>query len=173
MRRLGIAATVLVCLLAAAGCGGSSTSTATQTVTVGHTQELTKAEWIAKADAICAETQEETAPLKAEANALKEAPENASTYQKLAEVLKAGTASIPKETTALRALEPPSGDQGIIQKMIGTVEANATLGESMADALENSDLGRFEALNEQAKENTIKAKGLAQGYGLKVCGADN
>jgi hypothetical protein len=138
-----------------------------------HTQELTKAEWIAKADAICAATKEETAPLKAEANALKEAPENASTYQKLAEVLKAGTASIPKETAALRALEPPSGDQEIIQKMIGTVEANATLGDSMADALENSDLERFEALNEQAKENTTKAKGLAQGYGLKVCGGDD
>lgn len=167
-----IAATALVCLLATAGCGGSSSTTATQTVTVGHTQELSKAEWIAKADAICAATKGETAPLKAEADALQEAPDNASTYQKLAEILKAGTASIPKETAALRALEPPAGDREILQKMIGTVEANATLGDSMADALESSDLERFEALNEQAQENTTKAKGLAQGYGLKICGAD-
>lgn len=173
MWRLGISLTILVCALVATGCGDSSSTAATQMVTVGHSEELTKAEWITEADAICTEANEEADPMQDEANALSEAPETASTLQKLGEILKRGIPSITKETAALRELEPPAVDEQIVQKMIGTVEANVTLGNSMADALESNDLERFEALNEQAEENTTKSQGLAQGYGLKVCGADD
>jgi hypothetical protein len=158
-----------MCVLVTAGCGDSSSPTATQTVTIGHAEELTKTEWIAKADAICTEANEEANPIQDEANAMSEAPETAGTLQKLGEILKSGIPSIANETAALRELEPPAEDKEIVQKMIGTVEANVTLGNSMADALESDDLERFEALNEQAEENTTKS----QGYGLKVCGADD
>jgi hypothetical protein len=180
-----VAALALTMLGLLAGCGGSSGSGsssgtssapgATKTVTVEAEQPLSKAAWIAAADGICTAAKEgdQGSDFDREYREAEEAPESAENREHVANLLREKIDSERPGYEELRALKPPPADAEIVSKILSTAEANLAAGEQLADAIEGNELGKIETVAEQVKETSATAKGLAQGYGLKVCGADD
>jgi hypothetical protein len=104
---------VLIAVLGASGCGGSTKSTATATVPA-----ISKAELVAKANAICTSG---NGPLLAAGAKLASHPSQA---QVVAIVQSAYLPSIEAQITAIKALGVPPGEQATITKMLRLAEAD-------------------------------------------------
>lgn len=177
-RSVALAVPAVLLLLAFAGCGGGgsdsspSTTTQTETVTVESGQPLSKADFIARADAICSAAKEEVDGLDGEIQELSDSASSSSDLAKLAGLFRKAADSTQGEVDQIRDLEPPSADQEIINQMLSTVDAEISQINEAADAVENSDEDELNVLGTQIKTTAAKAKGIAQGYGFKVCGSD-
>lgn len=170
--RNAVALAVFAALVVLGGCGGSSGETDTETVTVGGGDELTKSEWIAKADAICAQEQRQEKPLKAEFESRRQEPEQSPEQLKaLADTTRELLRLVSNEVGDLRQLQPPAADRETVEEMLMTVDGSVPLGEEFADAIEAGDSAEIEATAQRIEQNSAKGQGLAQGYGLKVCGS--
>jgi hypothetical protein len=112
-RRVAIAG-LLLAALGAAGCGGSGTKS-TKTVTV---PAITKAELVAKANAICTTG---NGPLLAAAAKLTGHPSRA---QMVAIVQNTYVPSIEAQIRAINALGAPAGEQATITKMLRLAQAD-------------------------------------------------
>jgi hypothetical protein len=142
--RATLALTAVLALGAiAAGCGGSDDDSSTSS--------LTKAEWIAKADAICQQGNQQTeqAAKQQFGNQKPTAPE---VQQFVTETALPGTQD---QIDKIRALGAPSGDEDRVNHILDTVQADIDQAESSGDVNEHS----FDDAN-----------ALARQYGLKVCG---
>jgi hypothetical protein len=173
--RLGLILVGVLAALAVAGCGGSdSATTRTETVTVeaDDASPLSKAEWIERADAICEENDEEIEPLGEKFDELQDGPGSDQKSQEGAEVLREVTASRRGAYERIDELEPPPGDQQLIEKMLDTAEAGLTYNEQIADGLEADDYSAITDGVEQREKKSAAASGMAEGYGLEVCGSD-
>jgi hypothetical protein len=128
----------------AAGCGSSSDDSSS-------TSNLTKAEFIAKADAICQQGNQ-TVNQAAHQQFGNERPTAAEVQQ-----FTTGTVipNIQSQVDQIKALGAPSGDEDQINKLISTVQADV----DKAKAEGNLTNSAFEDSNT-----------LARQYGLKVCG---
>ncbi len=71
----------------------------------------------------------------------------------------------------LRELKPPSGGRKLIDSMISKVEQAQEISLGIAEALEEGNEPKLEALLGINEKFNQAAGGIAQGYGLKVCGA--
>ena len=149
---IGAVAVLVGIALIAVGCGGSGDDT-------GNTPTLTKAEFIARADRICARTDQEQR--EALRDFFKERP-NAAVNQALNEkvVLEVGLPAIQAETEELDALPMPEGDEEDIQAIIDGLEEAIEKGED--------DPGSLVTLKSGAGPFTAVGK-LAGEYGFKVC----
>jgi ABC-type lipoprotein release transport system permease subunit len=131
----------------AAGCGGGDDNSDTTTVS------LTKAEWIAKADAICqqGDQQIEAAAKQAFGN---QKPTAAAVQQ-----FATGTAlpNTQSQIDQIRALGAPSGDEDQVSKILDTVQA---------------DIDKAKAAGDVEESTFADGNALAKQYGLKVCGQD-
>ena len=121
-RRSPARAIVVIAMLmlgtAIAGCGGSSQSHSTPTATAAAVTAITKAEFVARANAICGSAD----PALAEASAkLASRPSNA----KLAALVK-GTyiPLINTQITQISALGAPPADRAAVGKMLEMVQAD-------------------------------------------------
>jgi hypothetical protein len=133
----------------AAGCGSSNDNSTTSTAS------LTKAEWIAKADAICkAGNAKQNA---AEQQTFKQKPTQAQIQQFTTDTL---LPNIQQQVNSIKALGTPS-EQG--------AQANAVLASAQhaIDAVK-ADPSSLSQNNNNPFEETNK---LAQAYGMKVCGS--
>jgi len=113
--RLGgiVIAGMLIAGLGAAGCGGSSAST-----TSTRTTAITKAEFVAKANAICGRAD----PVLSEA-AVKLA--SLRTEAQIAAVVKKTyVPSIEAQITGIRALGVPPGERAVVTSMLKLVQAD-------------------------------------------------
>jgi hypothetical protein len=142
-----LALTALVALGAiAAGCGSSDDNDSS-------TSDLTKAEWIAKADAICQQGNQEINQAAHEQFG-NQKPTAADVQQFARGVALLGTQD---QIDKIRALGAPSGDEDQVNKILDTVQADIDQAKSSGD-IEESTFDDGDA--------------LAQQYGLKVCGQD-
>ena len=137
---------VLAVGLIAAGCGGGDDDSDTTT-------SLTKAEWIAKADAICQQGNQEINQA-AQQQFGSQKPTTAAVQQ-----FATGTALPNTQTQVdkIRALGAPSGDEDHVNEILDTVQADIDKAKSAGD-IEDSTFADGNALAKQ--------------YGLKVCGQD-
>jgi ABC-type lipoprotein release transport system permease subunit len=128
-----------------AGCGSSGDDSSTS--------DLTKAEWIAKADAIC--QQGNQAIEQAAQQQFGNLKPTAADLQQFA----SGTAipNTQSQIDQIRALGAPSGDEDQVNKILDTVQGEIDQAKASGD-LENSTFAEGNALAKQ--------------YGLKVCGKD-
>jgi hypothetical protein len=136
----------LMVALIAAGCGGGDDSDST-------TSSLTKSAWIAKADAICQQGNQDIE--QAARQTFGNGKPTAAEVQQFA----TGTA-LPETQTQIdkiRELGAPSGDEDQVNKILDTVQADIDQAKSAGD-IENSTFADGNALAKQ--------------YGLKVCGQD-
>ena len=152
-----IAAFVGVIAIAAivAGCGSSSDD---------ETSSLTKAQFVAQADAICkkgnAEIESEVEAFQAK-NDLGENDEPSKVQQ--AEVSETILApNVTNQAEEIRALEAPSGDEDEISAMLDSLDEGVEEVEANPQApFESNQPNPFGAANKLARE-----------YGLKVCGQE-
>jgi ABC-type lipoprotein release transport system permease subunit len=136
---------VLALAVIGAGCGSSDDDSGTSS--------LTKSEWIAKADAICQQGNQEIE--QAAQQQFGNQKPTAADVQQFA----TGTA-LPNTQTQInkiRALGAPSGDEDQVNKILDTVQADIDKAKSAGDIEEST---------------FADGNALAKQYGLKVCGQD-
>jgi hypothetical protein len=131
----------------AAGCGGGNDNSGTTTTS------LTKAAWIAKADAICKQGNQEINQA-AQQQFGNQKPTESQVQQFTKDTL---VPKVQSQVDQIKALGAPSGDEDQVSKLLDTVQA---------------DIDKAKSANNI--ENSIFADGnaLARQYGLKVCGKD-
>jgi hypothetical protein len=143
-------ALVLVAAAAAlAGCGGSGDESE---------EGLTKAEWIAKADAICKES----------FAAAKDIPQPTSPEQfdeYLAKVLAISRRFDPK----FAALEAPEGDEETVQNLVRLNEEGTLLVANLLDAVRAQDAAKVARIVQQGTANAREFGAAARAYGAKEC----
>ena len=141
-----LALTALVALgVIAAGCGSSSDDSSTSS--------LTKAEFIAKADAICQQGNQDI-----EAAAKQQFGNQKPTAAEVQQfVTQTALPSTQSQVDKIKALGAPSGDEDQVNHILDTVQADIDKAKASGD-IENSSFADGNALAKQ--------------YGLKVCGQD-
>ena len=135
------------------GCGSSDDSTSS----------LTKAQFIAQADAICKTGNAEIESgfeAFAKENSLKENEEPSKAQQvEIAETIL--VPNVKNQGDEIRALEAPSGDEDEISAMLDALDEGVEEAEAEPEALFKAESDPFGPANKIAKE-----------YGLKVCGQE-
>jgi hypothetical protein len=77
------------------------------------------------------------------------------------------------EYAKIRELEAAKGDESVIDSMLSKGEEDVQISTKLADAMEEGEGSTIESLAEEAQSLSQTAKGMAQGYGLKVCGQED
>lgn len=169
MHPAGRASVLAVALLLLAGCGSSSTHTVTPPAGTTSAQTPGRAEFIAKADAICAKLRQAQAPLQVRAAALEEAGESSARRTALASVMHDVVKKARAADAQIAAIPRPAGSEPTIGKLLaGYSEETTELGK-LADAIEAVDGPGIRSARAQLAKAKASDRGLAQGFGLKVC----
>lgn len=148
MYRLTIAALGVVALaLVLLGCGSSGSGSNSSATNASADAGTTKAQFIQQAEAVCAKSARERQA--AIAAWKKQSPGEGSLEEGLTEIV---APALTEEAEALRALEPPKGQQAEVTKMI----ENLSTGSS---AVEEGSSG----------PGIAKFANEAAAYGLKTC----
>ncbi len=151
---LALTAVAVAIIAIVAGCGSSSDAS---------TSSVTKAEFIAQADAICKKGNDEIeADFEAFAkkNGLEEneEPSNAQGVEISETIL---VPNIENQSEELRDLGAPSGDEAEISAMLDSLDQGIEEAEEDPEALFTAKSDPFGPANKKARE-----------YGLKVCGQE-
>jgi hypothetical protein len=174
LARLSVLCAFLAVIMVVAGCGGGGSSSVEASSgnppgeSLGHPKEV----FIAEADAVCADYQAKRKPIEGEIEAIEGSanPESPKNLVALGGLLHKAIEAAEVELESLRELQPPQADEATVEKMLGTAEEGNGLGAEAADALEEGELPRFGELGKEVQAVNNRAKGIAEGYGLKVCG---
>jgi hypothetical protein len=175
LARLSVLSAFLVLLLVAAGCGGGgSSSVETSSGHPPESAETVKAAFIAQADALCTDDHAKSAPIRAEIEKIEASgnPESPPNEARLGELLKQAIGAAEVEVEAIRELETPPADQATIGKMLDAAGEGSGLGRKTATALEEGDEARFVELAQEDEAINNRVRGIAEGYGFKVCGQE-
>lgn len=157
MRRL-LAGSALVAVAAGAGCGGDDAG--------GGSGELSKAEYIERADAICQELYERRDPLQAEAARAAQSGDSdraAATLANAAEITDSRIA-------ALEELAPPAGDEEEVDEVIVRGKEVASSGDAAAEAVRENDSKALAEASREGQVATARFNKAAIDYGFFVCG---
>ena len=139
--------------LLVAGCGGEAVP--------AQSEPLTRAEWIARADAICAEA-------NARIQALGE-PENAQELASLAGEF----ADVNDEAdNSLRLLAPPAEIQSQVERALELTERQIDILREISDAAADRNQESTERLVEELAPLEREADQIAAAIGLETCGRD-
>jgi hypothetical protein len=166
----------VVALVALAGCGSSSAGTSSAT----DGGVLTKAEFVAKADAICEAAKVKQEPLRREleGEARKARGEEQGsggitdgTRRALARTLGRIVAMSEANQSRIQALGIPQEDAGQLEAIFQKVESSFESSLAYGAALEQREDAQAQAVAEQANTETHETAVLAKQYGFKVCGA--
>jgi hypothetical protein len=137
---LTVAAALIV-----AGCGGGGDDSSTSS--------LSKSEWIAKADAICQQGNQEIE--QAARQQFGNQKPTAADVQQFA--IQTALPNTQSQIDKIKALGAPSGDEDQVNKILGAVQA---------------DIDKAKAAGDMENSTFADANALARQYGLKVCGQD-
>jgi hypothetical protein len=168
---LGLVAVLAICV---AGCGGSSDGTE-ETISgspgPNASTGLTMPEFIAAADAICAE---ENQKLKPKFEALEAAGQSAKSQGELDDLLdqaRAYSEEVEAGTSRLRTLPPPRGKVDAIDAMLTASSASQLAVVGLFEALAEDDRSKMAREKKEVELLQEKYRGLAQGLGFHECGA--
>jgi hypothetical protein len=166
--REALAALGLAVLTAGVGCGGGP-KTVTQVRTQASGQPLTRAQYISQADAICQQYQGTRAELNKEFQQVGGALTNPQAHQ-AADLLRKAVDELKPEVQAIQALPRPTADAAVLGNLMDLQGAALTNVSNLADAFDSLDGREIRTLSAQLEKNGAEARGIAQGYGFKVCG---
>lgn len=154
MRRILLVLLVLgAAAISAAGCGEDDSTAET-------TAAISKAEFVKRANAICAKANEELAKTSEEfAKEQNLSEKNSPTEAQVDQLSKLALPTIARQVEELRALDAPAADQGKIDAILSAAEEAVEKGEQDPAAIYGADGGAF-----------AKANRLATDYGLDQCG---
>ena len=143
---LGLAA---VTALVVAGCGGGGDDDSTST------SSLAKPAWIAKADAICQQGNQE---IEQAANEQFGKQEQKPTDQQIQQfTTETAVPSVQRQIDQIRDLGAPSGDEDQVNEILDTVQA---------------DIDKAKSATTLPDDPFADGNALATQYGLKVCGQE-
>ncbi len=155
--RLALALTALAATGAVAlgGCGGGDDTTSTATTgaqtSTAAAPALTKEQFIAQADAICAASDKS---LNTAIQGLGNGQPSSADLQQFSQI---AVPALQEEVDAIRALPAPSGDEQQITAMLDAVQGGIDKIQSDPAAIESDPLD--------------EASQLAKDYGLQQCGS--
>jgi hypothetical protein len=150
MYRLTIAALGVVALaLMSLGCGSSGGGSDSSATNASADAGMTKAQFIEQAEAICAKNAKERKAAIADWE--KEGDGSASLQEGLVEIV---APALTEEAEALKALEPPKGQQAKVAKMIENLSKGSAAVEESSPGPEIAQFSHEAAI-----------------YGLKTCAA--
>jgi hypothetical protein len=149
-KRLSAAAAAVLAIgaFAAAGCGGSDDNDSSAL----KTSDLSKSEWIAQADRICAESDKGIEQQAGQFFKGRPTPETEAQF-----VQQAVVPGIESANDQIRELGAPEGDEDQVQAMLDAADQGLAKVKADPSALEHGALEEGSALSKQ--------------YGLKVCGS--
>jgi hypothetical protein len=136
--------------VALAGCGGSGDN--------GEEEGLSKAEWIAKADALCKQS-------FADAERVPQPQSTDQFDEYLAEMLALSRRFDPK----FEALEAPEGDEDTVQNLVRLNEEGTLLLRNLLEAVRARDVAKVERIVSQGTANAREFAAAARAYGAKEC----
>jgi hypothetical protein len=158
--RLGAGVVIaVVTLVGCGGNGGGSTATA-----------LSKADYIAKGDAICAQKRQQRSQLVSEMQNAIASGVNSANAHRVHDIANQAANYVDQLASELQALPKPTGDEQILDTLLSTVRAEATDIRHFADAVDSLDASQIRSFGEAAESDGAKAVAIAQGYGFTVCG---
>jgi hypothetical protein len=138
-------------ILVISGCGGGGGSSTGM-------QELSKAEWITRADAICAQTEELKAPALKEVRVVESELKSESQLETLGEILMKVVGEVRPAYSEVHQLPEPEEAGQMVRHLLSLYRASILTAEGGAEALEARDLAGYENL--EAKQQTISASGV-------------
>lgn len=172
----------LILLVVIAGCGSSSpddSTPATDTASSGEGSSA-KAQFIAKADALCEASKAERKPLQAQVEEVAEkarGEEQASgtiadaTRRELAATLGQITAIAEADLGQLKSLASPETETDQLEAIFQKSESAFRASRTYRAALTNHEDAEAQASAEAGNAETREVATLAQQYGFKVCGS--
>jgi hypothetical protein len=163
-----VPAVVAIAVLAIAGCGGGGTKTVTQIRTQTSAEPLTKAEYIARADAVCKAQEAKRAELEQQVAEL--TPITSGETGEVAALLRQQADNQMAEVKGLLALRPPGADAANLSSLLSILSAEITDLDDWADAYDRRNVREIRSLQIRVAEHGAKASALAGEYGFKVCG---
>jgi hypothetical protein len=158
----------VIAVLAIAGCGGGGTKTVTQIGTQTSAEPLTKAEYIARADAICKVEEAKRAELEQQVAEL--APITSGETRVVAALLRKQADNQRAEVKELTALGPPAADAADLASLLSILGAEITDLDDWADAYDRRNAKEIRSSQARVAAHNAEASSLARGYGFKVCG---
>ncbi len=167
--RSPIALVLIAATIAIAGCGGSGTQPTSTT-----SAPVTKAQFIAAADRICARGSAAVDAYQGKVNAAsaaEQASDTAAHRDALASALQSAAAPAGPVLDQLRALTPPAADRAVVAQYLADVARQTGLLGQLATAVRNDDGTAATTVSQQIATGKTAFERLAQGYGFKVCGS--
>ncbi len=155
MRIVGAALASLL-VAAVAGCGGGGSTGTTGT----GGEELSKAELVAKGDAICKDAHDRFAALQGSPPTTAE--ETATFTQKLLDITNS-------ELRQLRALDAPASVKPALDSYLKALDRNVAVLEQGLEAAQNSDATAYAKAQAKAVKDQVERLRLAQAVGFKEC----
>lgn len=169
MKQGAVIVAALVLALLAGGCDSDDSGDGAQDTGGEQTatsERLSKAEAIERGDEICAEYRERREEIERASEGTSDTDEQAELVRELA---------VEAESVAdqLDELAVPPEDEAVSDNYITIAREQIVLVRRAADALEDGDLADANALVESGQETAARLRGIAQGYGFKVCGSED
>jgi len=155
----------LALALAASGCGGDDDGGGSNGSDRESARTVSKAEFIEQADDQCSDFREKSDALEAEYDRTSETERQAEIFRELANEAQATGEEIGQ-------IPVPAGDEAIIERYLSAARDQVAVLRQIADALEEGDTVAVASLSQSGEASGAKVRGIAQGYGFKVCGSD-
>jgi hypothetical protein len=163
-----VPAVAVIAVLATAGCGGGGTKTVTVFRTQPGAEAVTKAGYIARADAICKAEEAKRAELEQQVADL--APITSEETGEVAALLRQQADNQMAEIKGLLALQHPSADAASLASLLSILSAEVTDLDDWADAYDRRNAKEIRSSQARVAEHNAEASALARRYGFKVCG---
>jgi hypothetical protein len=146
-----------------AACGGSKEA---------PDAPLTRAQYIAKTDALCKRSNARTRKLNVEIRERSAgATSDAQLLRRLAPILERGYGPVRDNAAAFQAANPPAADIAAVERIRALYDRQAEFVRKLALAAKRVDSDEFKSLTELQKDVVTRARKLTRGYGFKECGS--
>jgi hypothetical protein len=153
------------------GCGGSSTRTVTVQASVPSSAAgatVTKAHFVAQAEAICRKLSAQEQPLKARQATLRELPN--STAEKIFVSLAHQVVTVSRAADGkLRALPRPAADAHAIEMLLTGFSEEVADASEIASAAVSEENNLAEGAEQGLKRSVAENSAAAAEYGMKDC----
>ena len=153
--------------------GSQQTQTSEQTQPESG-QDVTREEYIAKADKHCEGSNARARRLNQKTQAaVKSGDTDDERLELLEPILREGLEVQRKDRAAFRAIQQPEDDRPTIDRLFASYDESTTLIEQMLEAAEARDARRFAGAAKQVEQIQERSREIAQDYGFRECGSRN
>jgi hypothetical protein len=164
-----MASTTALGLAVLAGCGGGSSSTATDAPEPAA--ELTHAEWVTAADAVCQKDREANGGREEKfGDLIEHGLQTPAKRAAAASLLRAAVPAVEAEVASLGMLTPAASDQEAAAEVLAELKLTIKLNQQLAAGLDHGSTTELETLAEEVQQSAMALQGLARDLGLTVCG---